>query len=70
MNPQKTIRDIFDNFSERQRETAYEMIGQALGKGDYNREALIMFNNDELIVMEFLLTEACLSHFKNRCVKL
>lgn len=57
-NSSKTIRDIFDNFSEAQRTIAYEIIGQALEVGDYDREALVMFNNEERIVMDYLLDQA------------
>lgn len=54
----KTIRDIFDNMNELQQEIAYEMIGQALEDGVYDREALIMFNKEEQMVMKFLLLNA------------
>lgn len=54
----KTIRDIFDNMSEYQKELAYEMIGQALEDGVYDREALVMFNKEEQMVMKFLLMNA------------
>lgn len=54
----KTIRDIFDNMSELQQEIAYEMIGQALEDGVYDREALVMFNKEEQMVMKFLLLSA------------
>lgn len=70
MQSQKTIKDIFDNFSEDQKIIAYEIIGQALDSGDYDREALVMFNNEELIVMQFLLNEASMSNFRKRCIKL
>lgn len=54
----KTIRDIFDNMSEQQKDIAYEMIGQALEDGVYDREALVMFNKEEQMVMKFLLLNA------------
>lgn len=54
----KTIRDIFDNMSELQQEIAYEMIGQALEDGVYDREALVMFNKEEQMVIKFLLMSA------------
>lgn len=54
----KTIRDIFDNMSELQQEIAYEMIGQALEDGIYDREALVMFNKEEQMVIKFLLLNA------------
>ena len=58
MKKDKTIRDIFDNMSELQQEIAYEMIGQALEDGVYDREALVMFNKEEQMVMKFLLLNA------------
>lgn len=57
-NSSKTIQDVFDNFSETQRTIAYRIIGQALEVGDYDREALVMFNNEERIVMDYLLYQA------------
>lgn len=54
----KTIRDIFDNLSELQKSVAYEMIGQALDYGDYDREALVMFNKEECAVIQLLLMHA------------
>lgn len=54
----KTIRDIFNNMSDLQQEIAYEMIGQALEDGVYDREALVMFNKEEQMVMKFLLLNA------------
>lgn len=58
MKSQRTIRDIFDNMSELQQEIAYEMIGQALEDGVYDREALVVFNKEEQMVMKFLLLNA------------
>ena len=54
----KTVRDIFDNMSEQQKTTAYELIGQALEYGDYMREALVMFNKEESAVVKLLITKA------------
>lgn len=54
----KTVRDVFDNMNELQKEIAYEMIGQALEGGVYDREALVMFNKEEQMVMMFLLLNA------------
>lgn len=54
----KTIGDIFDNLNEVQKNIAYEMIGQALEYGVYDREALVMFNKEETVVMNLLLTSA------------
>lgn len=51
----KTIGDIFDNLNEVQKELAYELIGQALETGDYDREALVMFNKEETRVIEHLI---------------
>ena len=57
-NSSKTVSDIFDNLSEVQRTIAYELIGQALEIGDYDKEALVMFNNEERIVIDYLLYQA------------
>lgn len=54
----KTVADIFNNLSDLQQEIAYEMIGQALEDGVYDREALVMFNKEEQMVIKFLLTKA------------
>ena len=54
----KTIQDIFDNLSEQQKTIAYEIIGQALENGDYDREASVMFNKEEQIVIKYLLDRA------------
>ena len=56
--PQKTVKDIFDNLSEVQRTVAYEIIGQALEYRDYNRDVLVMFNNEERAVIKLLLDNA------------
>ena len=58
MKSPKTVRDIFDNLNEVQKTVAYEIIGQALEFGDYDREALVMFNKEESIVMNYLLDQA------------
>ncbi len=54
----KTARDIFDNLSDKQKDIAYELIGNALENGEYDREALSIFNKEEQVIIEFLLTEA------------
>ena len=54
----KTVKDIFDNMNEQQKDIAYDMIGQALEDGVYDREAMIMFNKEEQMVMKFLLLSA------------
>ena len=54
----KTVQDIFDNLSDYQKEIAYEIIGQALEYGYYDREALVMFNKEESMVINFLLRKA------------
>lgn len=58
MSSPKTVRDIFDNLNEVQKTVAYEIIGQALEFGDYDREALVMFNKEESIVIKYLLDQA------------
>ena len=58
MSTTKTIGDIFDNLNEVQKAVAYEIIGQALELGDYDREALVMFNKEESIVIKYLLYRA------------
>ena len=58
VTPQKTVKDIFDNFSEYQKTVAYEIIGQALEYGDYNREVLVVFNNEEKAIIKYLLDHA------------
>lgn len=58
MKSQRTIRDIFDGLNETQKMLAYEMIGQALDEGIYDREALVMFNKEEGAMMKLLLTRA------------
>lgn len=37
---EKTVGDIFDSMSKKQRTTAYKLIGQALEYGDHMRERL------------------------------
>ena len=54
----KTIADIFNNMNDPQKEIAYEMIGQALEDGIYDREALVMFNKEEQMVIKLLLMNA------------
>ena len=58
MNTPRTVADIFDNLSEYQKTVAYEIIGQALEIGDYDREALVMFNKEESLAIRFLLDKA------------
>lgn len=69
-NRDRTVAEIFDNLNEHQKDIAYEIIGQALENGNYDREALVMFNKEEQVVMRFLLNEACMSNFRERCIKL
>lgn len=54
----RTIADVFNNMNDLQKEIAYEMIGQALEDGVYDREALVMFNKEEQMVLKFLLLNA------------
>lgn len=54
----RTIADVFNNMNDLQKEIAYEMIGQALEDGVYDREALVMFNKEEQMVIKFLLMNA------------
>ena len=54
----RTIADVFNNMNDLQKEIAYEMIGQALEDGIYDREALVMFNKEEQMVIKFLLMNA------------
>ena len=58
MNTHKTVKEVFDNFNETQRTIAYEILGQALDEGKFDREALVMFNKEELVVMWYLINEA------------
>lgn len=58
MRTQKTVADVFNNLNETQQTVAYEIIGQALEYGDYDREALVMFNKEELVVIKYLLEQA------------
>lgn len=55
MQPTKTIADIFNNLNDVQKDIAYELIGQALILGYYDREALVMFNKEESVVINYLL---------------
>ena len=58
----KTVGDVFVNMNELQQEIAYEMIGQALEDGTYDKEALVMFNKEEQMVIKFLLLNAMTFH--------
>jgi dsDNA-binding SOS-regulon protein len=53
-----SIRDIFDSMTGIQENLAYELIGQALENGDYDREALVMFNKQQRMAIELLIKEA------------
>lgn len=55
---EKTYREIFDSMTAIQKELAYELIGSALVNGDYNRETLVMFDNEQRNLIELLLKEA------------
>lgn len=55
MKNSKTIADVFNNLNDVQKTIAYEIIGQALENGDYDREALVMFNKEETRVIKYLL---------------
>lgn len=55
MSTSKTAADIFDNLNEVQKTVVYEIVGQALEFGDYDREALVMFNKEELVVIKYIL---------------
>lgn len=64
MQSTKTIADIFNNLNDVQKDTAYEIIGQALDLGYYDREALVMFNNEESLVINYLLQCAMTMYIK------
>lgn len=64
MNNTKTIAEIFNNLNDVQKEVAYEIIGQALDLGYYDREALVMFNKEESIVINYLLHCAMTMYMK------
>lgn len=55
---QRTVSDVFDNLSEQQKIVAYEIVGQALEHGDYDREALVIFNTEEQTVIKLLIDQA------------
>ena len=66
MSNTKTIADIFNNLNDVQKEVAYEIIGQALELGYYDREALVMFNNEESVVINYLLHCAMTMYIKEK----
>ncbi len=55
---EKTAQEIFDTMTGVQKNIVYELIGQALENGNYDREALVMFNMEQQMLVELLLREA------------
>ena len=55
---ERTVEDIWNEFTDEERRLTYEPAGRALENGDYNREALIMFDDEKRIVVEAIIKEA------------
>lgn len=55
---ERTVYDIWNEFTDNERMLTYELVGQALENRDYDREALIMFDDEKRIVVEAFIKEA------------
>lgn len=59
--PPKTdrpIKEIWATFSDYEKNLTYELVSQALEDGDYNREALVMFDDEKLELVNAIITLA------------
>ena len=54
----RTVSDVFEEFSEAEKNFVYELVGYALEHGTFNREALVMFDDEQLAVVLLLLDQA------------
>lgn len=54
----KTVKDIWNEFTDDERTLTYELVGQALDNGDYDREAMRMFDDEKRIVVGAIIKEA------------
>lgn len=55
---QKTIRQIFDTFSDDQKTITYHLVGQALETGIVDRELLVVFDDEQKSVVLMLINLA------------
>jgi hypothetical protein len=54
----RTVKEIWETFSVYEKNLTYELVGQVLENGDYNREALVMFDDEKLEVVKTLIDQA------------
>lgn len=55
---ERTVKDIWGEFTGDERTLTYDLVGQALENKDYNREALAMLDGEKRIVVEAIIKEA------------
>lgn len=53
----KTAKEVRDEFTNYEKYLTYELVGQALQNGHYNREALVMLDGEKRLLVELILRE-------------
>jgi hypothetical protein len=53
-----TAKEVWDEFTNYEKYLTYELVGQALQNGYYNREALVMLDDEKRLLVELILREA------------
>lgn len=54
---ERTVKDIWNEFTDDERALTYKLVGQTLKNKDYDREALRMFDDEKRIVVEAIIKE-------------
>ena len=54
----RTVRDVFDEFSDYEKRLVYELVGQALETGSYSSESMIMFDDEKRAVVQAIIDQA------------
>ena len=55
---ERIASEIFDSFSEDEKQLTYELVGQALQYNSFDREALVMFDDEQRAVVLALIDRA------------
>lgn len=55
---ERTVQDVWDDFTDYEKGLAYEFIGQALELGSYARDCMVVYNDEKRKVVLALIKEA------------
>lgn len=55
---EKTVQDVWDEFTAYEKNLTYELVGHALNDGNYDQEALVMFDDEKRKVVHAIIDQA------------